>query len=196
MGLLLAMGLLGLVFGGIGYYLYSVVVGAKQSWNQKVAEPARASGVRVLPGAHGFAQLCVDRPDGPATAFVNNLVASEPSVAPLLRHFNTNGWLTIVTKPYVAGVGPGFLVQKGVAPGSLPLGDPAFDSTHHVRAVAAPERIPQVWSPHARELMQRSGSRFQVVSGGRAITIVARGVVEDARLVLDMMGLAHELARA
>lgn len=195
MGFVVSMGMLAVVFGGVGYYLYSVVVGAKSTWNQRVAAPARAHGVRVAPGAHGFEQLFVDRPDGTATAFVNNGVASEPTIAPHLRRYNTNGWLTIVTKRYVSGEGPGFAVVSGRAPGSFPLGDPAFDATHHVGAFAAAERLAAVWSPRAREIMQRSGAAFEVVSGGQAITIVSRGVVEDARAVLDMLELAHELAR-
>jgi hypothetical protein len=196
MGLVLSLGMLAVVFGGIGYYLYSVVVGAKKTWNDRVASVARAQGARVQPGAHGFAQVLVDRPDGSAAAFVNNMVASEPALAPHLRGYNTNGWLTIVCKRYVAGAGPGFLVHAGAARGSFALGDPAFDAGHHVRALTSAERIAQVWSPRAREIMQRSGRGFQVASGGQAITIVTRGVAEDARQVLDMLELAHELARA
>ncbi|MFT3712425.1 MAG: hypothetical protein QM817_32660 [Archangium sp.] len=161
----------GVAFAFIGKYLYGVLIGAAQAWNQKVVPAAQQAGVRIGPGQHGFQQLLSDRPDGVATAFVNNGVASEASVAEHLRGYNTNAWLTVVTKPYVAGSGPSFTASAGKA-------------------------LPDFWSPKAKELMQRSGSRFEVVSGGQRITIVTTGVVEAPNEVIDMLELAHELAVA
>jgi predicted PurR-regulated permease PerM len=169
MALLLVMALFGVVFAFIGKYLYGVLIGAAQAWNEKVVPAAKQAGVRVGPGQHGFQQLISDRPDGAATAFVNNGVASEESVAEYLRSYNTNAWLTVVTKPYVGGSGPSF---KASAQGALP----------------------DFWSEKAKELMTRSGKRFEVVSGGQRITIVTTGVVDAPNEVIDMLELAHDLA--
>lgn len=169
MGLLIVMVVFGLLFGVIGKYLYGVVIGAPQAWNEKVVPVAKQAGVRIAPGQHGFQQLISERPDGNATAFVNNGVASERSVAEHLRSYNTNAWLTVVTKPYTSGAGPEFKASASQPP-------PAF------------------WSEKAKELMKRSGGRFEVVSGGERITIVTRGVVEAPQQVIDMLELAHELA--
>jgi hypothetical protein len=171
MPLLIVTVVFGLLFWAIGKYLYGVVVGAKQAWNEKVVPAARQAGLRIEPGAHGFLQLVSERPDGNATAFVNNGVAAEASVAGHLRGYNTNAWLTVVTRPYVSGTGPSFTTTSRTPP-------PAF------------------WSTRAKELMQRSGSRFEVVSGGQRITIVTQGVVESPVEVNDMLELAHELAQA
>lgn len=169
MALLIVVVFFGVVFAFIGKYLYGVLIGAAQAWNEKVVAAARQAGIRVGPGQHGFQQLISERPDGAATAFVNNGVAAEKSVAELLRSYNTNAWLTVVTKPYVAGAGPSF---KASAQGALP----------------------DFWSEKAKELMKRSGARFEVVSGGERITIVTTGVVEAPNEVIDMLELAHDLA--
>lgn len=162
----------GVAFAFIGKYLYGVLIGAAQAWNQKVVPAAQQAGVRIGPGMHGFQQLISERPDGVATAFVNNGVAAEtPDLAKHLRGYNTNAWLTVVTRPYASGSGPSFTASVGKA-------------------------LPEFWSPKARELMQRSGSRFEVVSGGQRITIVTTGVVEAPNEVIDMLELAHELCVA
>lgn len=170
MAAFIVLAVFGLIFLGIGKYLYGVLVGAKQAWNERVVPAAKERGLRTENGAHGFTQLVSEQPDGNATAFVNNGVASEASVAEHLRHFNTNAWLTIVTRPWPGGKGPQFKV----------------DSV---------KDVPASWSPRAKELMQRSGTRFSVVSGGERVTIVTTGVVDKPAEVLDMVDLSHELAK-
>ncbi len=169
MGLFVVVLVFGLMFAAIGKYLFGVLIGAAKAWNEKVAPVARQAGVRIGPGLHGFQQLISERPDGSATAFVNNGVAAEKSVAGHLRGYNTNAWLTVVTKPYTSGSGPSFQASSG-------------------------RPIPEFWSEKAKELMQRSGGRFEVISGGERITIVTTGVVEAPNEVIDMLELAHDLA--
>lgn len=174
MTFLVALVVLAALVGGAGFLLYNVVVGAKKRWQEKVVTAAPQHGWRVAPGQHGFDKLLSEKPEGTATAFVFNGVAAEPSVAEYLRGYNTNEWLTLITRDFPRGEGPSFTVSHA--------------------SLSKPD-LPGGWTAAARELMQRSGMRFEAVSGGQRVTIVARGVIDDPKLVADMLELAHELTR-